>query len=213
VIKEKIIIVNYGLGNILSLERSIKNLNYEVCTTSNTHVIANASKVILPGVGSYGFAVSKLKELGIFEALNICKEKNTPILGICLGMQLLFDTSLEFGVNHGLGFIEGKIIPIRQETKKQIKIPNINWLKISKNKINNNQVLLNNLSIEDRFYFIHSYFVKVKFKESVVAYSKYYDVEIPAIVNKKNIYGCQFHPEKSANSGLKILKNFLELNV
>ncbi len=208
-----ITLINYGLGNILSVERAFKKAGANVILTNSKDKIEKANKIILPGVGSFGFAISKLKKLNIFDTITKTVEKGTPILGICLGMQLLFEKSYEFGRYEGFSFLEGEVIPIKKKLNQQIKIPNINWLNLVKtNNLQNENKIITKINFEsDKFYFIHSFLAQPKNLEDIIACSFYNEIKIPAVVNKDNIFGCQFHPEKSGEAGFKIINNFLKI--
>ena len=178
-------------------------------------VIENSSHIILPGVGAFPKAMELIKGLNLDEHLTRAKNKGTFILGICLGMQLLTSESEEFGLTKGLNLIEGRVLSITKSNnfKENIKIPNIGWFNIHpKENINVKNTLFNNITIKDTFYFVHTYmFGANKSNDSVLYTIDYSGIEIPCVVMKNNIIGCQFHPEISGKSGLKLLKNFLSI--
>jgi imidazole glycerol-phosphate synthase subunit HisH len=209
---KKIVIIDYGVGNILSIKNAISYQGYESIVTHNNKVIENSTHIILPGVGAYPLAMEKLKNLKLIDSLNIAREKGIFILGICLGMQLLFSESDEFGSSEGLNFIEGNIAKLDKFKQNQnIKLPNIGWRNLENNEKNLKIDILNNLTDDNKYYFIHSHAL-IKYGKNVkVINSSYQSIIFPAVVNLKNIYGCQFHPEKSRTQGLKILENFLNL--
>lgn len=209
---KKIVIINYGCGNILSLKRALKEIGYRSSLSNNSDEIINADFVILPGVGAFKNAIELLNKYKLIDTIKDYVALKKPLLGICLGMQILFSKGYEMGSHIGLNFIDGKVDKINKEQNdKKIKIPHINWSNLffvdEKSKFNFNQ----NLSGRS-FYFIHSYMAFPKNKIDLVAYCKYYDIHVPAIVKSKNVIGFQFHPEKSGKNGLEILKNIVEAN-
>lgn len=210
---KKVTIIDYGVGNLLSLKMSLEYLGAEVTITKEKDLILESSHIILPGVGAFKKAISLIKEYKIDKHLLEAKNRGVNILGICLGMQLLMTSSQEFGFSNGLNFIEGDVIPISnlKNYNEDIKIPNIGWFNIIKKNNNiENQMLKNILKI-DSFYFVHSFVCNPKDKRSFSYYADYSKLKITAIIANKNIIGCQFHPEKSGNSGLKFLNNFMNL--
>ena len=208
----KIVVIDYGFGNHFSIKQAFKTLDYEINTTSNPNEILDATNIILPGVGAFKRAMQELKRLNLDTSINKAAKEGIPILGICLGMQLLFQTSEEFGLSNGLGLISGnvKILPSKTKDGKILKKPNIGWNKIYKNKKGNSNLnLLNNTS----YYFIHSYGVKVEKINNVVSHVDFGGHAIPAIVKEKNICGFQFHPEKSGENGLKLLDLYIKQKI
>ena len=210
---KKITIIDYGCGNILNLIRAIKFLGYEAESTHDKKKIINSSHVILPGVGAFGNAMKQLEEYNLQNTIIEYAKLDKPLLGICIGMQLLLTVSHEFGVHKGLGLIEGKVIKISNNKNKEIKIPHIGWNEIYPNngkKEWNNKILKNTL-IGKSFYFVHSFVSVTKNFNSTIAVCNYSGISIPAVVSASNIFGCQFHPEKSGNNGLTVLKSFCEI--
>jgi len=205
--KKKIIsIIDYGVGNILSLSRAVEFNGYKVRFVNNPEDILCSNTIILPGVGAFKRGMEKIKEKNLYEAIIETSNKGTPILGICLGMQMLAGESQEFGKSKGFNLIDGKIKLMR--LNKPNKTPFIGWKKILVNKTTNVDFSINK---NDIFYFIHSYHFECERKKDMTGFVTYGDKKITAIVCKDNIYGYQFHPEKSGKSGLKILKYFLDL--
>lgn len=204
-----IAIIDYGVGNLFSLKSSLSSIGAEVIVTGEREKIEKAEKIILPGVGAFEDAAKKLKESGLSEIVINEAKKGKPILGICLGMQLLFEKSFEFGEHEGLGLIKGEIRPIEEVIPKEYKIPHIGWnsLKFSAEKSN----LFKYINDGDFVYFVHSFY-GTKCEKSVIATAEY-GAELTAAVQKDNVYGCQFHPEKSGDVGLNILKAFCEMEV
>ena len=202
-----IAIVDYGVGNLFSLSCSFEAIGAEVTVTGDADVIRSADKIILPGVGAFGDAAKKLRDSGLSEVVISEAEKGKPVLGICLGMQLLFDKSLEYGEHMGLGLIRGEIRPISDVIPENLKIPHIGWnaLRFKGEK----SLIFKYLNDGDFVYFVHSFY-GANCEESVIATTEY-GAELTAAVASGNVYGCQFHPEKSGDVGLKILKAFCEL--
>jgi glutamine amidotransferase len=211
-LSKKITIIDYGCGNILNLARAIKFIGYEVDITHDKNKIINSSYVILPGVGAFGNAMKQIEKYNLHNTILEYAKSNKPLLGICLGMQILLTVSYEFGVHKGLGLIEGKVIKISNEKNKEIKIPHMGWNEIypNNNKKEWKNKILKNSSIGKSFYFVHSFVCITKDYDSTIAVCNYSGISIPAVIATGNVYGCQFHPEKSADNGLAVLKNFCE---
>ena len=199
-----IAIIDYGVGNLFSLTSSFKKIGEEAIITSDEEIIKKADKLILPGVGAFGDASKKLFESGLDKVILEQVKNQKPLLGVCLGMQLLFEKSYEFGVHKGLGLIDGKVVHI--DLPSDYKIPHIGWNALQFKK---KSPILKYINENDFVYFVHSYHA-VDCGESLVATTDY-GREITAIVQSGNVYGCQFHPEKSGEVGLKILKAFAEI--
>ena len=204
-----IAIVDYGVGNLFSLSSSFAAINAETVVTGDAEVIRKADKIILPGVGAFGDAAEKLRQTGLDKVLIEQAQKGKPIMGICLGMQLLLEKSFEYGEHKGLGLIPGEIRPISDVIPKDLKIPHIGWnaLHFSKEK----HPIFKYLNEGDFVYFVHSFY-GANCDESVIATAEY-GAELTAAVAYKNVCGCQFHPEKSGEVGLKILRAFCETEV
>ena len=166
----------------------------------------------MPGVGAFGNAMKQIEKYNLHNTILEYAKSNKPLLGICLGMQILLTVSYEFGVHKGLGLIEGKVIKISNEKNKEIKIPHIGWNEIypNNNKKEWKNKILKSSSIGKSFYFVHSFVCITKGYDSTIAICNYSDISIPAVVVTGNVFGCQFHPEKSADNGLAVLKNFCE---
>ncbi len=198
-----IAIIDYGVGNLFSLKSSFKAIGEDAIVTNDKKIIDGCDRIILPGVGAFGDAAKKLNESGMQEVLLQEVKKGKPVMGICLGMQLLFDESYEFGVHKGLGLIKGSIVPFEGRIDKDLRIPQIGWNSL---KLYNDSPIFKDLNNGDYVYFVHSYFADCD-KKNVIATSDY-GIEFTAAVEKDNVFGCQFHPEKSGDVGLKILKSF-----
>jgi glutamine amidotransferase len=200
-----IAIIDYGVGNLFSLSASLKKIGKEAYVTSSPEEIRAADKIILPGVGAFRDAITKLRESGLDKLILEEASRGKKILGICLGMQMLFEKSYEYGEYEGLGLLKGRVIPI-SEVAKNVKIPEIGWNAL---EILRPCPILKYIKSGDFVYFVHSYFV-TDCEMSLVA-SNEYGANLTAVVNSDNIYGCQFHPEKSGEVGLNILRGFCEL--
>lgn len=198
-----ITIIDYGMGNLKSVYNALKKVNFDCQISSEVTDIEMADKLILPGVGAFKDAMDNLKNLDLILPIRKKVNDGCPLLGICLGMQMLFDEGYECELRKGLGFIEGKIKLMN--SKENLKIPHIGWNRLEFNRENK---ILNNINKESFVYYVHSFMATEMIDENLIAYSKYGDINIPGIVNKGNVYGMQFHPEKSGEVGLKILKNF-----
>ena len=201
-----IAIIDYGVGNLFSLKSSFEKIGEKAIVTGNKDELLKADRVILPGVGAFGDAADKLKESGLFEFVKELSKTGKPIMGICLGMQLLFDKGYEYGEHEGLGLIKGEVRPISDVIPKGLKIPHIGWNAL---KFKKNSKIFKYLNDGDFVYFVHSFY-GANCDDSVSAVSEY-GAELTASVESGNVYGCQFHPEKSGDTGLKILKAFCEL--
>ena len=201
-----IAIIDYDAGNIKSVEKALQKLGAEVVITKDPKVILDADKVILPGVGAFGDAMANLKKYQLDDVIHQVVKKGTPFLGICLGLQLLFERSDETPGVEGLGILEGEILRIPE--KDNLKIPHMGWNSLH---LQNNGRLFAGLDEQSYVYFVHSYYLKAK-EEEIVKATTDYSVNIHASVEKGNVFACQFHPEKSSDVGLKILKNFVELS-
>ncbi len=202
-----ITIVNYGMGNLGSIVNMFKKINVDAKITDNINEIESADKLLLPGVGSFDAAMSKIKESGFTDVLNYkATEQKVPVLGICLGMQLLTDSSEE-GVLPGLGWIPAKTIKFNFTKESGLKVPHMGWNLV---KQNNSSLLTKEFEEESRFYFVHSYYVKCNHEENSILKTNF-GIEFDSAIQKDNIYGAQFHPEKSHKFGMKLLKNFASI--
>ena len=200
-----IAIIDYDAGNIKSVEKALQKLGQEVVVTRDAEVILGADKVILPGVGAFGDAMENLRNYGLDQVIYQVVEKGTPFLGICLGLQLLFERSDETPGIPGLGILKGEICRIPDG--EGLKIPHMGWNNLC---LQNEGRLFAGMQQDSYVYFVHSYYLKAE-EESIVKATCDYGVHIHASVEKDNIFACQFHPEKSSDVGLQILKNFVEL--
>lgn len=201
-----IAIVDYGVGNLFSLRCSLESLGLDTVVTSDPKVIRNAERVILPGVGAFGDAVDKLRATGLDRIVLAEAAHGKPLLGICLGMQLLFDKGYEFGEHDGLGLLRGSVVPMQGSIPPELKIPQMGWNALIPKR---RHPLLHEVKEGDCVYFVHSFYAS-GCDDSLVATTEY-GRELTAVVAKDNVMGCQFHPEKSGSVGLKILRAFSEM--
>ncbi|MBR4869149.1 MAG: imidazole glycerol phosphate synthase subunit HisH [Oscillospiraceae bacterium] len=202
-----IAIVDYGVGNLFSLNSSLAAIGADSVVTNDAEVLKKADRIILPGVGAFGDAADKLRATGLVDLLISEAKSGKPFLGICLGMQLLFDVGYEYGEHKGLGLIPGEIRPIEDVIPAGLKIPHIGWNALHFKQPDN--PLFRYIKEGDCVYFVHSFY-GAKCDESVIATAEY-GAELTAAVASGNVFGCQFHPEKSGNVGLNILKAFCEV--
>ena len=201
-------IIDYGMGNLYSVSKALERLNYEYVISSDLMKLNETKGLILPGVGSFKDAMHILNETGLADFIHEVTEQGKPILGICLGMQLLFEESEENGVTRGLSLLRGRVVRFPGVTPKgeTYKVPHMGWNRLT---VRHPSPLLQNVE-EGHVYFVHSYYVKTDDQEVVLASSSY-DVDVPAVVGRKNIFGTQFHPEKSSYIGMKILQNYARI--
>jgi len=200
-----IAIIDYDAGNVKSVEKALHYLGQEAVLTRDKNILLQADKVILPGVGAFGNAMEKLHQYGLVEIIHRIVDKGTPFLGICLGLQLMFESSEESPGVKGLGLLKGQIVRIPE--KDGLKVPQIGWNDLQFPKESR---LFKGFCGGEYVYFVHSYYLRAA-DESDVAATTEYGVHIHAAVERDNVYACQFHPEKSSDVGLRILKNFVEL--
>lgn len=201
-----IAIIDYDAGNIKSVEKAVALLGEKAVLSRNREEILGADKVILPGVGSFGDAMKKLHQYELVSVIHEAADKKIPFLGICLGLQLMFESSEECPGVEGLGLLKGEILKI--PPKEGLKIPHMGWNSL---QLQNNGLLFQGISDGAYVYFVHSYYLKAS-DEEIVRASADYSVCIHASVEKESLFACQFHPEKSGTVGLRILDNFLHLD-
>lgn len=200
-----IAIIDYDAGNIKSVEKALLYLGEDVCISRDAKEILSADKVILPGVGAFGDAMGNIRRFGLESVIKEVTERGTPFLGICLGLQLLFERSEETPGVKGLGILKGEILRIPD--KEGLKIPHMGWNSL---ELTNSGRLFKGLEGNPYVYFVHSYYLKAEDEKIVKAVTDY-STRIHASVEKDNVFACQFHPEKSSSVGLQILKNFVKL--
>ena len=200
------VIIDYGVGNLFSLKSSFAHIGEDAVVSNDKETIKNAQRLILPGVGAFGDAAKLLREHGMDEVLRDEVKKGKPVLGICLGMQMLFTKSFEYGEHSGLDLIKGSVVPMQPLLPSELKVPHIGWNELDLPKEN---ALFKYINEKDRVYFVHSFFA-TDCDESVIATTEY-GITLTAAVAKDNVLGTQFHPEKSGNVGLNILRGFCEI--
>lgn len=209
----EVVVIDYGMGNLLSVQRGLEYCGATVRVTNDHRVILGAERVVLPGVGAFAQGMDELKKQGLDAVVLEVANRNVPLLGICLGMQMLLDESEEFGLTRGLGLISGRVIPVpvQDSAGRPQKIPHIGWnaLILPKGRTGWDQTLMHDVKVGEDVYFVHSFMANPSNQNHRVADCVYGGVSVSAAVRRENIFGCQFHPEKSGAVGLKILKRFL----
>ncbi|MCJ8166420.1 imidazole glycerol phosphate synthase subunit HisH [Pontibacter sp. E15-1] len=205
--EKNVVLVDYGLGNLFSISQAFKKTGVTPVISSDIRDLLQATHIVLPGVGAFGDAMTNLKQLGLISPLLEKVSSGTPLLGVCLGMQLLFEASEEYGVHQGLGLIKGGIKRFPNEIdSKKLRVPNIGWLGIEHA---DNEKSLKGIPSGEFMYFVHSYYTTPDDSEDVLTTTVYQGFEYCSSVSKNNIVGFQFHPEKSGQSGLKLYDNFI----
>ena len=211
----KVVVVDYGMGNLLSVRRGLEHCGARVMVTSDPDIILSAPKVVLPGVGAFANGMAQLRSLGLDTVVREVATQGRFLLGICLGMQMLLDESEEFGTTEGLGIISGRVVSIPSASTNGFpqKIPHIGWnsLVLSKGIESWEGGLLEEVIPGEAVYFVHSFMAVPSKPNHRIANCLYGGIAVPATIGRDNIYGCQFHPEKSGEVGLKILRKFLTL--
>lgn len=201
-----VVIIDYGMGNLKNVYNALKYLNIPSKISNEISEIKASDKLILPGVGAFNKAMYNLNDMGLTDVIKDKVNKGTPLLGICLGMQMIFEKGYENGECDGLGFIDGQVKIL--EPKEKVKIPHIGWNRL---EYNNQNDLIKGLEEDSFVYYVHSYAATNLKDENLIGFSNYGGIKVPSIVCNDNIYGTQFHPEKSGEVGLRILKNFGEV--
>ena len=208
--KPTVTVVDYGRGTLLSVGRAFERAGADVTVTDDARVIADATRLVVPGVGAFGDAMSELSRLNLIDPLKAYAETGRPMLGVCVGMQILFDGGEEFGEFAGLGVIPGRVTPIAGRSGRRLKIPHIGWNRLL--PANGwDRTILASLGDDPYCYFVHSFAAVPESADVLLSQTVYGDLSLTAVVRRENIWGCQFHPEKSGETGLKIISNFLEL--
>ncbi len=211
-LKKKIIIIDYKMSNLYSVQNALQLFPVEVIISSDWKDLINADVAILPGVGAFKEAMNSLDRLDLIVPIHDFIQSRKPFLGICLGFQLLFSESFEFGLNKGLGVFDGEVLSLREHTSSE-KIPHIGWNRVLfNNNRNSASSFMQGLSAKNYYYFVHSFFVKPELESISIAKTYYDNLTFCSAVMHKNVIATQFHPEKSGTVGLKFLQNFLENN-
>lgn len=206
-----IVIVDYDVGNIHSARKAFLNFGKTTVLSNDPEVIEKACGVVLPGVGAFSAAMDGLKKYGLVDTIKKVAAENKPLLGICVGAQVFFSEGHEFGIHQGLGIIQGKVIRFNPSECRE-KIPQVGWNSIfPPNQISWGGTIFEHLKQEDQLYFVHSYFFKPDSEDDILSMTNYGGFEFCSAVKKGNIYGCQFHPEKSGKVGLSIIQNFIKI--
>jgi glutamine amidotransferase len=210
-----VVVIDYGVGNLLSVSRGLEHCGASVLVSNDPEIILAAPRIVLPGVGAFRDAMAELHHRNLDDVVRTFARQGKPLLGICLGMQLLLDESEEFGVTAGLGLIPGRVIPIPTSTSdgSAQKVPHIGWSELSlpDSRSSWDDTLLQGMSAKEAFYFVHSFMATPEDPLHRVADCKYGGATVSAVIGRANVHGCQFHPEKSGTTGLKVLKRFLSV--
>lgn len=205
----KVAIIDYQLSNLFSVKHAFDHLGIDSQITSDKSLISDSDAAVIPGVGAFGDAMNNLKKLDLINLIKGFISSGRPFMGVCLGLQLLFTESEEFGMHKGLGIVEGKVIKFAND-KKIIKVPQIGWNQIS--KVGNwNNTPLTNIKSGEFMYFVHSYFVSPDDKKVILAKTIYESIEYTSAILKGNVFAVQFHPEKSGQEGIKIYRDWLQM--
>jgi len=207
----KIVIVDYEIGNVRSIYNAFSNQGLNPILSNDGEVILNADGLVLPGVGAFSHAMKNLIKYNLIDIIKNYAKTGKPLLGICLGMQLLLEGSEEFGYTEGIGLVKGKVVKLPVNKSNQVKLPNIGWCSIKPNVVKWKKTILNEINLNSEMYFVHSFVSSITDENEILSVTDYSDVTFCSSLKKGNIYGCQFHPEKSSIIGLKIIKNFINI--
>ena len=207
----KIVIVDYGIGNVRSICNAFSYHGINPILSNKSEVILDADGLVLPGVGAFSHAMKNLTKFNLVDIIKDYAETCKPLIGICLGMQLLLEGSEEFGYTDGIGLIKGKVVRLPTKNLSQFKLPNVGWFEIKPNEVKWEKTILNEIDLNSEMYFVHSFASRVSNQNEILSLTDFSDFSFCSSLKKGNIYGCQFHPEKSSKTGLKIIKNFIDL--
>jgi len=209
---KKIVIIDYGIGNIKSMYNAFYNIGFKPELTSDNRTILNADAVVLPGVGAFSKGMENLNESGLHQTIHEFIKKGNPFLGVCLGMQMLLDDSEEFGLTPGLGLIKGRVIKLPIQPNSIEKLPHVSWNELREPREGRwDGTILKRVPVNIDVYFVHTFIAVPKYEEDILAISDYGGINFCSAIHHENIYGTQFHPEKSNQRGLSILQNFVDL--
>lgn len=207
-----IVVIDYGIGNVKSIVHSFSKSGASPVLTSDKNEILNADGLVLPGVGAFAHGMDRLYAFDLVDCIRLYAKSGKPLLGICLGMQMLLDTSEEFGETKGLGLVSGKVTKLPPVTFEHAKLPHINWSEISRKNIGWENTILDKVPNGSDMYFVHSFVAEPSDENTILAVSQYYEQPFCAAIKKENIYGTQFHPEKSGELGRRIVENFIKIS-
>lgn len=206
-----IVIIDYDIGNVRSIYNALEKIGVTPCLSRDEEVILNADGIILPGVGAFSHGMKKLNNYALEKTIKKFAATDKPLLGICLGMQILFDESEEFGTVKGLGLIKGKVTKIDVENQHKQKLPHISWNELHSTNVKWEKTILHDIEQGCDMYFVHSFAVLPEKEENILSLTSYAQNVFCSSVKQNNLYGCQFHPEKSSEKGLKIIENFINI--
>ncbi len=207
----KIAIIDYDVGNVRSILNAFESQGVCASLTRDRKEILNADGVVLPGVGAFSHGMDSLKRYGLTDVVKEYAETNKPFMGVCLGMQILFEESEEFGCTSGLGLIQGKVIKLPVRNDGLEKLPHVSWNELYRKNIKWESTILSNIKEKSDMYFVHSFVAEPTNHQHILSITEYSDYKFCSSVKKGNIYGCQFHPEKSGKDGLNIIHNFINI--
>ena len=207
----KISVIDYGIGNIKSICSALEKRNTEIHLTDDKSEIMSSDGLILPGVGAFAHGMEKLISKKLDLIIKEFVSTGKPLLGICLGMQMLFDKSMEFGETDGLGLIPGEVLRLKSNKKEPEKLPHVSWCGIRLFSNSWNDTILHGIESGEDMYFVHSYYAEPANKDNILSVTEFSGNDYCSTVKRDNIYGCQYHPEKSAREGLRVINNFVEI--